>query len=115
MSYQKLASQIVDLVGGKGNVSSLTHCITRLRFKLKAESKAQTEVLKNVEGIVTVIQSGGQYQVVIGNHVPEVYKEVVAIGGISAEKKTEEEESEGNALSRLIDIITGIFTPILSG
>jgi beta-glucoside PTS system EIICBA component len=116
MSYQKLASQIVDLVGGKENVSRLTHCITRLRFKLKDESKAQTEVLKNLNGVVTVMQSGGQYQVVIGNHVPEVYKEVVAIGGFSAEKNAEEEqdESKGNTLSRLIDIITGIFTPILS-
>ncbi|MEH7495317.1 beta-glucoside-specific PTS transporter subunit IIABC [Neobacillus niacini] len=115
MSYQKLASKIMDLVGGQENVKSLAHCMTRLRFKLKDETKAQTEVLKNIDGVVTVMQSGGQYQVVIGNHVPEVYKEVVSIGGISTEKSAEEEEGpKGNALSRFIDIITGIFTPILS-
>ena len=71
-------------VGGKENVNNLTHCVTRLRFKLKDESKANTEVLKKMDGIVTVIKSGGQYQVVIGNHVPDVYADVVAIGGFSS-------------------------------
>ena len=117
MSYQKLAKEIVDLVGGSENVRSLTHCITRLRFKLKDESKAQTKELKNLNGVVTVIQSGGQYQVVIGNHVPEVYKEVVSVGGLSSENRYEDDggnEPKGSLISRLIDIITGIFTPILS-
>lgn len=81
MKYEALAKAIIENVGGKENVASLTHCITRLRFKLKDESKANTEVLKAMDGIVTVIQSGGQYQVVIGNHVPEVYADVAAIGG----------------------------------
>lgn len=115
MSHQQLARQILELVGGKENVNSVFHCITRLRFKLKDESKAKTDELKNLDGVVTVRQSGGQYQVVIGNHVPEVYKEVTAIGGFSSRQEQDEVEKEdkGNLLSRFIDLISGIFTPIL--
>src|SRR5699024_3859942 len=108
---------IIKNVGGKENVNSVVHCITRLRFKLKDEDKANTETLNNMEGVVTVRQSGGQYQVVIGNHVPEVYKAVVADGGFDAEKPVdavdEENEDKGGLLNRFIDLISGIFTPIL--
>ncbi|HBB1845388.1 TPA: PTS transporter subunit EIIB, partial [Enterococcus faecium] len=65
--YQELARKIVENVGGKENINGLTHCITRLRFKLKNEEKANDEILKNMDGIVTVMRAGGQYQVVIGN------------------------------------------------
>ena len=71
--YDGLARIIIQNVGGRENIISLAHCVTRLRFKLKDESKANTEVLKATEGIVTVMKSGGQYQIVIGNHVPDVY------------------------------------------
>ena len=63
--YENLAKEIVRNVGGRENVISLTHCITRLRFKLKNESKANDDVIKNMDGVVTVMKSGGQYQVVI--------------------------------------------------
>ncbi len=75
--YQELARKIVENVGGKENINGLTHCITRLRFKLKNEEKANDEILKNMDGIVTVMRAGGQYQVVIGNHVPVVFEEVI--------------------------------------
>ena len=74
--YDGLARIIIQNVGGKDNIAGLTHCITRLRFQLKDESKANTDVLKATDGVVTVIQSGGQYQVVIGNQVGEVYDAV---------------------------------------
>ena len=74
--YQALAEEIVQAIGGKENIHGLTHCITRLRFKLKDENKALDEKLKKMSGVVTVMKSGGQYQVVIGNHVPDVYSEV---------------------------------------
>ena len=74
--YDGLARIIIQNVGGKDNIAGLTHCITRLRFQLKDESKANTDVLKATDGVVTVIQSGGQYQVVIGNQVGEVYDTV---------------------------------------
>ena len=67
--YDGLARIIIQNVGGKANIISLTHCVTRLRFKLKDESKANTDILKSTDGIVTVMQTGGQYQIVIGNHV----------------------------------------------
>ncbi|WP_089743451.1 beta-glucoside-specific PTS transporter subunit IIABC [Gracilibacillus ureilyticus] len=114
MKYDQLAKDIINNVGGKENVNSVVHCITRLRFKLKDESKAQTEVLKNMDGVVTVMKSGGQYQVVIGNHVSDVYKAVVAEGGFEAAKPVDEDGGEKTGLfNRFIDMISGIFTPIL--
>lgn len=77
--YHALAADIVKNVGGKENVLRLVHCITRLRFTLKDESLANDETLKNMDGVVTVMKSGGQYQVVIGNHVPEVFEDVMPL------------------------------------
>ena len=61
MKYENLDKDIIKNVGGKKNINSLCHCVTRLRFKLKDESKANTDVLKKMDGIVTVVKSGGQY------------------------------------------------------
>ena len=82
--YTELAEDILKHVGGKENVNSLKHCVTRLRFDLKDESKADDDYLKNRDGVVTVVKAGGQYQVVIGNHVPDVYVEVLQVGGLPA-------------------------------
>lgn len=82
--YEKLAADIVKNVGGKGNVVSLAHCITRLRFKLKDEKKANTDVLKAMDGVVTVVQFNSQYQIVIGMEVDEVYDEILTSQGIQA-------------------------------
>ena len=112
--YETLAKEIVKNIGGKENVISLTHCITRLRFKLKEEKKANDDVLKNMEGVVTVMKSGGQYQVVIGNHVTEVYADVMPLLGLEEGKAEDTEEKKGgNPLNRLIDVLSGIFQPIL--
>ena len=73
--YDALARIIVQNVGGKGNIVSLTHCVTRLRFKLQDESKANTDVLESTDGVLKVIQSNGQYQVGIGQTVGGVYQE----------------------------------------
>lgn len=110
--YEELAKNIVKEVGGKENVNSLTNCITRLRFKLKDESKANTEVLKNMDGVVTVMQAGGQYQVVIGNHVPDVRKDVDAVLGV-LETPTES-GPKGNLFDQFVDMISSIFQPILA-
>lgn len=82
--YDSLARTIVQNVGGEGNIIALTHCVSRLRFRLRNESKANTEALNNTEGIVTVIRSGGQYMLVIGNHVTDVYNAVCAVGHLNA-------------------------------
>ena len=112
MKYENLAKEIIKNVGGKENVNSLTHCVTRLRFKLKDEKKANTNVLKNMDGVVTVVQSGGQYQVVIGNHVPDVYADVVAVGGFS-EGAGDDSSEKMNVFDKFIDIISGVFQPTL--
>lgn len=111
MAYEKLVKEILKDVGGKENINGLTHCITRLRFNLKDEEKANTEELKEVPGVVTVVQSGGQYQVVIGNHVRDVYKEFIELSGLSTE--TEVVKEKKGLLDSFIDIISGIFTPVL--
>lgn len=111
--YENLAKEIVKNIGGKDNVSSLTHCITRLRFKLKDESKANDDVIKNMDGVVTVMKSGGQYQVVIGNHVPDVYADVMPLLNLGDTDSQEKDGKKGNLLDRFVDTISGIFQPIL--
>ena len=114
MKYEQLAKDILKNVGGKENVMSLAHCITRLRFKLKDEKKANTDILKNMDGVVTVVQSGGQYQVVIGNHVADVYADVMAVGGLgSLSSEGSEEEPKKGIFNKFVDIISGVFTPVL--
>lgn len=112
--YDGLARIIIQNVGGRDNIISLAHCITRLRFKLKDESKANTEVLKGTDGIVTVMQSGGQYQVVIGNHVPDVYAVVCEHAHISAEASEDAPKQKMSVGAALIDMISGTFQPILA-
>lgn len=111
--YENLAKEILGNVGGKENINSLTHCVTRLRFRLKDESKANDEALKNNPGVVTVMKSAGQYQVVIGNHVPLVYADVCELAGISNGTQQVEEEAPQGLFNKLIDIISGCFQPIL--
>ena len=113
--YEELAKDIVKHVGGEENVVSLTHCITRLRFKLKDESKADTDYLKERDGVVTVMKSAGQYQVVIGNEVADVYDTVLDVSNIKGAAPVEAEAEEKKGLvDSFIDTISGIFTPILS-
>lgn len=110
--YETLAKEILNYVGGKDNVNSLTHCITRLRFKLKEESIAQDEALKNLEGVVTVMKSAGQYQVVIGNQVQDVYEQLAPLLHAEQPQTVQDAEKE-KLLDRFVDIISGIFQPIL--
>lgn len=111
--YEQLAKEIIKNVGGKENINGLTHCITRLRFRLKDESIANDDVLKNMDGVVTVMHSAGQYQVVIGNHVPAVYADVCEIAGIQNDKASEGSDSPKGAFNKIIDIISGCFQPVL--
>lgn len=112
--YRKLAEDIVNNVGGTENIANVAHCITRLRFHLKDESKAKDDVLKNMDGVVTVMHSAGQYQVVIGNHVPLVYEDVCEVCGIGKNPKEDaQDETPKGAFNKLIDIVSGCFQPIL--
>lgn len=116
MAYEDLSKKIIDGVGGKDNVKSVVHCTTRLRFKLKDESIAKTDVLKETDGVITVVQSGGQYQVVIGNNVADVYETLIQVGGFSDGGSVPDdygEEENMSVFDRFIDLISGIFTPML--
>ncbi|WP_029172810.1 beta-glucoside-specific PTS transporter subunit IIABC [Streptococcus suis] len=114
--YTDLATDIVAHIGGKENISSLKHCVTRLRFGLKDESKADTDYLKARDGVVTVVQAGGQYQVVIGNHVPDVYTAVQKVAGIAGDGALDIDEGDGpkgNLFERFVDLLSGIFQAFL--
>lgn len=114
--YTDLAKDIIEHVGGKENVKSVRHCITRLRFQLKDEGKADTEYLKKRDGVVTVVQAGGQYQVVIGNHVPEVYDAVLkqGVAGVGLVDVDEGDDvANGNLFDRFVDLMSGLFQPFL--
>ncbi|EGF1804825.1 PTS transporter subunit EIIC [Escherichia coli] len=110
----ELARTIVAGVGGADNIVSLMHCATRLRFKLKDESKAQAEVLKKTPGIIMVVESGGQFQVVIGNHVADVFLAVNSVAGLGEKvQQAPENDDKGNLLNRFVYVISGIFTPLI--
>ena len=114
MNYQELGSKILTLVGGKENVIGLTHCATRLRFNLKDESKAQTDTLKKTPGVLGVVVSGGQYQIVIGNDVNHVYKPIAEKCNLTQNGGAAKNDGEKKSIgAKLIDTITGIFTPVL--
>lgn len=112
MNNSELAKRIIEYVGGKENVSGLTHCVTRLRFVLKDETKANKKELEQLD-IMQVIQSGGQYQVVIGTHVNDVYQEAIKYLGDLEESKPEQEVEKRTLLDRVFNIISGSFTPLI--
>lgn len=110
--YEALARTIVELVGGEDNVKSVTHCITRLRFTLNDEKKAQTEKLNQTEGVISVLVAAGQYQIVIGNHVTDVYDALPKVSNIQLGGEVED-EAGGSIVNRAIQLISGIFMPML--
>lgn len=109
---QEIAKRVLALVGGEENVNSVVHCATRLRFKLKNEEKANTDKLNQDPDVIQVVKSGGQYQVVIGSHVSDVYKELLSISNLG-NNEGEEDGPKGNIFNRLIDVISSVFTPFL--
>ncbi|MEH7116479.1 PTS transporter subunit EIIB, partial [Neobacillus vireti] len=92
MSYQSLAKEILELVGGEQNVVGLTHCATRLRFSLKNRKNANKAEIQKLDAVLTVVESGGQLQVVIGNEVPYVFKEINQIGKFSVDTNSANDE-----------------------
>lgn len=115
--YSKLAEAIISNVGGEKNIISVEHCTTRLRFKLYDESIANDETIKKMDGIVTVMKAGGQYQIVVGTHVPDVYAAVVKQAGIKIEKPKEVQTKKGNIVELIMDAmvaIVGTYIPLLT-
>ncbi|WP_413407685.1 beta-glucoside-specific PTS transporter subunit IIABC [Paenibacillus amylolyticus] len=119
MDKQQLSKDILKLVGGEENIDQVTHCMTRLRFNLNDNQKADKATLKNTPGVMGVMENGGQFQVIIGNDVPVVYNALV--GNMSKSPTTDNassgastgEKKKRNPISALFDFISGVFTPIL--
>ena len=113
MSYQELAKEILSKVGGKENIQQLTHCATRLRFVLNDNSKADTDALKKTKGVVGVAEAGGQYQIIIGSDVPNVYRPLMELAQLKEDANSHAEEPHKSPLQKVLAMISGIFTPIL--
>lgn len=116
MNKNELSKEILRLVGGEENIDQVTHCMTRLRFNLNDNNRADKAALQKTDGVMGVMINGGQFQVIIGNDVPVVYNELIGNMSGSPEKKAtgdKVDKKKQNALSKLFDFISGIFTPIL--
>ena len=117
--YETLCNQVIEGIGGTDNVKDVSHCVTRLRFHLKDTSKADTEGVKAIKGVIDVVQAGGQYQVVVGPQVEGIYNELCEIGGFSAQAALDINEDANltdekkDPFSRLLDLISSIFQPVL--
>ena len=115
MDYASVAKKILQRVGGKENVISLVHCMTRLRFTLKDESIVDDEAVKKTKGVMGVMKKAGQYQIIIGNDVANVFAELNKLGNFSNEapKKMPEQKEKKNIVSMLMDTISGIMAPVI--
>lgn len=113
MDYVKVTDEIIRNVGGVENISSATHCMTRLRLILKDENKADDAAIKAIKGVKSVVRQGGQYQVIIGNEVSNLFKEFMTrgnFGGGGAEEKPKEDEGW---FKRITGFVAGSFIPLL--
>lgn len=115
MDFQVLAKQILQYIGGEANITALTHCATRLRFTLKDKAKADAAALQKCKGVLGAVESGGQFQVIIGSEVPKVYEMIMKILPENTDSSAAANLPEGkrSILDKMMDFIAGVFTPIL--
>ncbi|EOH98257.1 PTS system, beta-glucoside-specific IIABC component [Enterococcus haemoperoxidus ATCC BAA-382] len=110
MRYEEESKKIIELVGGKSNINSLVHCATRLRFSLKNTKKADKESLEKLPYVMSVVNSGGQYQVVIGSKVPDYYAAIQSLADLNEDApKTEKKLS----FNYVFEVISGAFSPLI--
>ena len=117
---KEIAENVLNAVGGKENVSQVTHCMTRLRFTLRDNSIPDTEKVKKIAGVMSVVVAGGQYQVVIGQNVPKVYEEVCRLGGFEKKNaidenldKSKEKLTVKSFFGNILNGIAGCMTPLI--
>ena len=111
MNYNQIAKDIIENVGGSENIRGLTHCFTRLRIQLKDSKKAKKEVIEHLEGVISVVESGGQFQVVLGTKVTKVYEALLPM--VSLEEDTGSSEEKGSIGNRILIAISSMFTPMV--
>lgn len=112
-NYDEFAKEIIFLVGGKENIINLTHCVTRLRFRLKDETKADENKLKNLKGVLSIVKGNGQFQVVVGNIVEDVFETIQSLSLISGKTEEKEEKKSGNIITRTLNMMSAILNPIV--
>ncbi|WP_413514313.1 beta-glucoside-specific PTS transporter subunit IIABC [Serratia proteamaculans] len=114
MDYKQLGLEILARVGGKGNVSKLTHCATRLRMEFNDDSKVEAKAIEALPGVISVVERGGQFQIVVGNNVQQTFrtlqKEIGALEGRQSDKKS---QARGGVISQIISVISTTFTPVI--
>ncbi|MBO0470538.1 PTS glucose transporter subunit IIA [Enterococcus sp. DIV0242_7C1] len=114
MNYQTFNEDIIRLVGGKDNIQAVVHCMTRLRFTLKDRSKAQTEELKALDGVIDVVSNNVAYQIIIGTHVNEVHAELISMLGLSPVTDDEKgSDAKKNPLKAIMDLLSETMTPVI--
>lgn len=113
MDYVDVSKKIISAVGGADNISSATHCMTRLRLVLKDQGKADDSKVQNIKGVKSVIKQGGQYQVVIGNEVSNLFKEFSKLGKFAEDGGGDAPKAEGPVIQRLFGFVAGCLTPML--
>lgn len=114
MNHQELAQTIIEKMGGKSNISQCWHCITRLRFNVKDDNKIKLDEIKALDGVIGAQFQSGQFQIIIGNEVANVYEEIHHIIGDGLDNDSQSSGKNGNILDRIFDVISGIFNPILA-
>uniref|UniRef100_UPI0035C776FC beta-glucoside-specific PTS transporter subunit IIABC n=1 Tax=Serratia quinivorans TaxID=137545 RepID=UPI0035C776FC len=114
MDYKQLGLEILARVGGKGNVSKLTHCATRLRMEFNDDSLVEAKAIEALPGVISVVERGGQFQIVVGNNVQQTFrtlqKEIGALEGRQSDKKS---QARGGVVSQIISVISTTFTPVI--
>ena len=108
-----LASEILEAVGGEDNIVNYTHCATRLRIVLKRSVPNAKKEVSSLDGVVTVVENNGQFQVVIGNAVASVYKEFEGLVGEENQQPTEDESEKGTIINRIIATMSAVFAPFI--
>ena len=117
--FDELASAVLNAVGGKDNVISVTHCITRLRFNLKDNSIPKDEEVENIEGVIGVMRTAGQFQVIIGQTVDKAYAALCEVGGFKPDAISDEVEQKEEKLtvksvfSKFLNVLSGCLTPLI--
>ena len=117
MDYKKLAYDLIPLVGGVQNISKLTHCATRLRFEFRDRSKVDAAAIEKTAGVISVVEKGGQFQVVVGNDLRVTYRALIdEMGGTATGDNTAQDttpEKKPSIINRIVSVISTTFTPVI--
>lgn len=114
MNYQQLGNDIIQNIGGIDNIKQLTHCATRLRLEFYDMNKVNTKKIESLNGVISVVEKGGQYQIVIGNEVQSVFRAIQSqMKDVPSTSHEEAEEEKGSVVNRIISVISTTFTPVI--